>query len=199
MKSKILKICILFLFVAAIANVAAAYNIGNDAWHINNKTVQVYSGLLPADWRTATGQAMASWNNAGADIQLANATLLGTKHVTLRKTITSSELPNNVLGQEFGQAGKYNSTTKKYEKTDSSILLNTHHSWSTASSTPSGKYDVESVVVHELGHSLCIGHDGMDNGNATVTMFKDTKSGTTYKRSLENDDKNAIKAIYGRR
>jgi hypothetical protein len=48
-------------------------------------------------------------------------------------------------------------------------------------------------MVHEFGHGVGLGH----STSTTATMFKDTASGTVSKRSLEQDDKNGIIAIYG--
>lgn len=59
--------------------------------------------------------------------------------------------------------------------------------------TLSGKYDVQSVLAHEFGHGVGLGHSTV----TSATMFKNINSGTVDKRSLEQDDKNGIIAIYG--
>ncbi|MGH7858103.1 MAG: matrixin family metalloprotease, partial [Candidatus Binatia bacterium] len=53
--------------------------------------------------------------------------------------------------------------------------------------------DVENAVVHELGHGAGLGHSS-DGG---ATMFGTTDPGETSKRTLEDDDRQALTAVYG--
>jgi len=48
-------------------------------------------------------------------------------------------------------------------------------------------------LAQEFGHGVGLGHSTV----TSATMFKNINSGTVDKRSLEQDDKNGIIAIYG--
>lgn len=173
-------------FLLAAVVTASAYTIGNDMWEVSS--VQVNYNSFNSSWKTATYNAMNAWNNVGTDISLVNKTIID--HVNVS---TSSAFPNNgVLANESGTHGKYNSTSGKWVKISSLILVNTDYTWSTSSACPSGSYDLQSVMTHELGHTLCIGHSSYTN----AVMYSITDSGTTWKRILSADDKNALRAIY---
>jgi len=190
-KSTILKICILLLFVMAVTSVATAYKIGNDKFI--TKSVQVdYSGL-PSDWRPTVVKSMTTWNNA-ANVTLVNRT--NSSQITIDDVWNSRDLPSTTIAQESGTTGSYNGTLKKYEKKSSRILLNAYYFNLTTNPKRNTEHDLESVLTHELGHSLCLGHENKDK---YYTMYEWTSANTTYKRSLEPDDINGIRAIYGRR
>jgi hypothetical protein len=133
---------------------------------------------------------MNSWNAAGA-----NFTYINQQNNSIHTIVTqSATLNQNVLGQEFPTAGVWVSGVK-WQKTASLVKINTGsgYVWSTASTCPSKSYDVESVIVHELGHTLGLFHE---NSNTAYTMHEYLSNGTTDHRSLETDDKNGSKAIY---
>lgn len=187
MKTKIIVISMLLVcLLISLAGTASAYNIGTDKWEV--KPVQVNYSSLDSSWKTATYNSMSAWNNAGANISLANKTVID--HVNISRS--SSFANNGVLASESGSHSTYNSTTGKWTKISSKILVNNAYTWSTSSSCPSGSYDVQSVITHELGHTLCIGHSNLTN----AVMYEPTASGTIWKRVLSTDDKNALKAIY---
>jgi len=186
MKKKIAILLLIVCILISFTGVASAYSIGTDKWY--SKSVQVNYNSLDPTWKTPTYNSMKTWNNVGANISLVNKTAID--HVTIG---TSSAFPNNgILANESGTHGRYNSTTGKWEKVSSKILINNKYTWSTASTCPSGAYDVQSVITHELGHTLCIGH----SSNTNAVMYEPTASGTIWKRVLSTDDKNALKAIY---
>lgn len=53
--------------------------------------------------------------------------------------------------------------------------------------------DLENVITHEAGHFLGLGHSDVDGS----TMFASADAGETLKRTLEQDDRNGICAMYG--
>jgi hypothetical protein len=61
-------------------------------------------------------------------------------------------------------------------------------------SCASDEVDLENVITHEAGHFLGLGHSDKEGS----TMFASADAGETMKRSLENDDRSGICAIYGR-
>jgi len=176
------------LFIS-ILGVCSAYYIGNDKWYVNS--VQVNYSSLPDDWRISAYYSMAAWNSVGANMTLVNKTMIN--HVTIE--IASSEFifsDPDYLAEEFDTRGQYNSTTQTYDKVFSEIYVNPNYSWSTAPTCPANQYDVQSVITHELGHTLCIGHSNIID----TTMHDTIPKGTIWKRTLSTDDKDALKARY---
>lgn len=79
------------------------------------------------------------------------------------------------------------------------IVFNSSYNWSTASTTPSNRYDVESVALHELGHWLNLrdlyGDVGDSEYDVDKMMYGEIRSGVK-KRALHDDDKAGIRWIY---
>lgn len=75
--------------------------------------------------------------------------------------------------------------------TECDCVLNANQPWSTAAVTPSGQFDVESVMLHEFGHYL-----SLDHSTAPAVMQPAIPSGT-QRRVLSSDDIDGIIAIYG--
>lgn len=73
-------------------------------------------------------------------------------------------------------------------------------SWYLGSGTPgSGQIDGRSVSAHEFGHGIGVGHTQStycpSNSNR-ATMCASYIIGTSYQRSLEVDDRNAVNSLY---
>ena len=89
------------------------------------------------------------------------------------------------------------------------IFLNTAFPWSVSSGGESGRYDVESIMTHEVGHILGLGHSAIgetqprSGGGRTVlgkraVMFPIAYGpGSIEDRTLEADDVAGISDIYG--
>jgi len=76
---------------------------------------------------------------------------------------------------------------------ETDIFLNTDYPLSTDMSLNS--FDVQNMVTHELGHSLCL--DDLDNtGDSEKTMYWVMSKGETKKRTLDQDDINGITYLY---
>lgn len=92
---------------------------------------------------------------------------------------------------------------------ESDIFLNSIFTWSVAVNGESGRYDVESVVVHEMGHLLGLGHSALgetqlqSGGGRTLlgkraVMFPIAyPTGSVADRTLQADDVAGITDIYG--
>jgi hypothetical protein len=67
--------------------------------------------------------------------------------------------------------------------------------WGDATSNPS-LMDFQSIATHEIGHSLGL-TDIYSGGCSAVTMFGTASEGQTNKRTLETEDINGLKDLYG--
>jgi hypothetical protein len=91
---------------------------------------------------------------------------------------------------------------------ESDIFLNTAFPWSVADGGEAGKQDVESIVVHELGHMHGLGHSALGEtellagggrrvlGEASI-MFPIAFTAGSVNRALHPDDVAGISDIYG--
>ena len=81
----------------------------------------------------------------------------------------------------------YNPATGATSSSD--IDINANYSW--ANGAAPGRYDVQTIVLHEIGHSVGLDHSG--NSNAVMYAYAYTN---TTKRSLHSDDINGVQSIY---
>jgi hypothetical protein len=94
------------------------------------------------------------------------------------------------------------------EIVESDIFLNATFSWSVADSGEAGREDVESIVVHELGHLHGLGHSALGEtellagggrqvlGEASI-MYPFAFNAGTVNRALHQDDVAGLSDIYG--
>ena len=83
----------------------------------------------------------------------------------------------DILAQAFGP-------------TNGDITLDSAETWSVAATPPGGAEDLETTVLHELGHSLGLFHSGF--GQATMFPF----SPPADDRTLDVDDNAGISSLY---
>jgi hypothetical protein len=111
------------------------------------------------------------------------------------------------LERTLGAASfEFNTTTGELLAAD--IFLNSIFAWSTAPGGEGGRFDVESVAVHEIGHLLGLGHSLLGetelqpNGRRAVlgkraVMFPISYgAGTTLDRTLRDDDQAGLIDLY---
>ncbi len=164
----------------------------------------VYNGMKwPGDWpvvgykvnapnsagNTAVQNAGATWSNAGATFAFSYA---GTHSRTGGYLYNGV---NEVMWVDLGVGGPlgravwwYNPATGQIVEAD--MEFNTRYSWSTATPTPSGSIDVETVALHEFGHWLSLGHSDIPE----AIMYAYYKG---QQRWLHDDDIAGIHYIYG--
>jgi hypothetical protein len=105
---------------------------------------------------------------------------------------TISWEPGDGPGNILAMAGVcYN--TKTQEIAGFRVVLDSTEDWSTEGEAK--KFDVESVLAHEMGHVAGLDHV---NGrtNALLTMYPSTAPGETHKRSLGKGDVSGLEALY---
>jgi hypothetical protein len=92
---------------------------------------------------------------------------------------------------------------------ESDIFLNSEFDWSVATSGTASRYDVESIMVHELGHLLGLGHSALGEtelvatdqrrvlGAAAVMFPIAYPAGNILDRELKADDRAGLVDLYG--
>jgi len=166
------------------------------------------NGVTAAQLQTAIAQCFDEWgrpDNVEISTQYAGLT-------TLEPDVRDGQ---NVLGFQFrpdldrtlgSTSFQTNNNTGALISAD--IFLNTNFQWSVASAGQSGRFDVLSIMTHEIGHLLGLGHSALGETNQSgggrsvigkrAVMFPIAYGpGSIEDRTLEADDIAGITDIYG--
>lgn len=81
----------------------------------------------------------------------------------------------------------YNTSTRYVSESD--VDINANYSWWNGAEP--GRYDVQSVFLHEMGHSV-----GLSHSTQPVAVMYSTMSTNMVKRILQADDINGVKSLY---
>ncbi len=114
--------------------------------------------------------------------------------------VTSSDFNSTALGL----TGSFSFTSTGIDATtgtviefpgqviDSDIMFNPDVSFSLSTTTPSDRFDLESIATHEVGHLL-----GLDHSNIlSSAMFPSILAGVSFPRNIGLDDKIGLSSIY---
>jgi hypothetical protein len=168
------------------------------------------TGVTSAQFRDAAGRAFATWQN------------VGTASVSAEFTGFTSAEPDEEDGQNtLGFLARpdlervlgttsflFDEVTGEIVEAD--IFFNAAFPWSVAGAGETGKFDLESIIVHEVGHLFGLGHSGLGEtellagGGRRVTaagavMFPIAFSpGNTIDRALTPDDVAGLSEVYPR-
>jgi peptidoglycan hydrolase-like protein with peptidoglycan-binding domain len=152
------------------------------AWGKNNLTWRIAAlagGIDEQQARTAVQQALTQWDDY-TNFTFTELTS-GTADIMIRIQWPDG-WPNALAGT--------------YPPPDGDLYVNHTKVWSTLSPTPTGAYDLNSVILHELGHSIGIVHSSYDPAlpsSQRVVMYP-TIGTATQRRILKPDDRVAAHA-----
>lgn len=166
------------------------------------------SGVSAADLQNAVARAAATWTAVeSAQVRFAfqGMTTALPEVIDGRTTIGFLDRPD--LDQVLGATSfMIDTTTGAIIEAD--VFLNSRFTWSVAASGEAGRLDLESLVLHELGHLLGLSHSAVGETERTVggnrrvvasgsIMFPIAMSaGTIAERVLHADDIAGISDLY---
>ena len=152
----------------------------------------------PSSWWTRTISALSEWHwNSDARIEFRYFTsavsVCNTSCNEDRNVITIRNIDGS--GGTLAQASYwYSSSTGLITEVD--VQVDRAENWSIASNPASNQFDLQSVMTHEFGHVLRLGHSS-GFGSEFETMFATTRTGSTRGRTLYCGDKRGAQTLYG--
>ncbi|MGI8926348.1 MAG: matrixin family metalloprotease [Tepidiformaceae bacterium] len=174
----------------------SAQFVQNSYWWAEHGTDWLYNSAgKPASLSgegAAIGAASDTWGNAGADFAFTNA---GTTGAGTGACNNSTDGGNTVGWAPQGNSVLavtctwYSTATSPFPATEFDMEIDPDWNWTTG--TPSN-IDVQSVITHEFGHAVGLGH----SASSAAVMYATYGAGTS-KRALTPDDINGLVAIYG--
>jgi hypothetical protein len=175
-------------------------------YFITNRNV---TGVTASQLQTTVDRSFATWSstdNVELSSQFAGLTTLepsADDGFTVIGFQSRPELDRTLGATSF----EFDAVTDEFIGAD--IFINSIFNWSVASNGEPGRFDLESIMVHEVGHLLGLGHSAIGEtelragGGRTVlgkraVMFPIAYgTGSIEDRSLEADDVAGITDIYG--
>ena len=193
------------------SRVSAAFVVNKHIWNVDDIPIQVTYNPADApaghDVPALFQQAMTTWNNAGSNFRFqwagesagSTGSCSGNPQVDGLNNIKFTPLPPLTLGQTctvYPPGG--NTRLVEFD-----MQLNPSIDWSSSLPVPGNKFDMATTILHELGHAAGLGHAcGSDVGitcgdtHESTVMYPTLDTGIS-KRSLTQDDVDAIRAAYG--
>lgn len=186
---------ILVLLFFTTTSTAFAYSYSGYRWSGTSVTYYINTGISGL-WGSQIRSADATWDSAGSRFRFNYGGTTGRNASLIYGTADGySDVGYKPLGRT-GVIGQTSVQTSGSYITEVDAVFNTDYAFST---TGDGCcYDAQNTMTHEFGHWLWLNHSTSSCGwSWEATMCSNASTGETRKRSLESDDKNAIKAIYG--
>jgi len=169
---------------------AVPFGYGRARWASSQIPYHINATGGPTGTQAAIQGAAATWSDTGANFvfNYTGSTSAGWGRDG-NNVISFGDLGGSTI---IGQAITYMSGSTILE---ADILFNTRFSWSTATPTPGGSMDLESIALHELGHWLRL-LDLYGANDASKVMYGFGMTGQA-KRSLTASDRSGVQWIYG--
>ena len=165
-------------------------------------------GVTAADMRAAVARAAATWQGvAGTTLRFEDQGLTAAAPVGLDGRNTLGFLDRADLDRVLGATSLLIDASNG-SLVEADIFFNTRFTWSVAPQGESGRVDVESVVVHELGHFVGLGHSAIGEteplatggrrvlGSGAVMFPIALTPGATADRVLQDDDEAGVQDLY---
>jgi hypothetical protein len=165
-------------------------------------------GVSAGQFRAAVARAAATWQGVpGTTLRFEDQgfTTAGPVGLDGRSTLGFLDRPD--LDRVLGSTSLLlDATTGALVEAD--VFFNTRFAWSVAPQGEAGAVDVESVVLHELGHVIGLGHSAIGEterlaaggrrvlGSGAVMFPIALTAGATADRILQDDDEAAVQDLY---
>jgi hypothetical protein len=174
-------------------------------YFVNDRNIP---GVTASDLRAAVARAAATWQGVpGTTLRFEEQGMTTATPVGLdgRNTLGFLDRPDldRVLGATSLLIDSSSGTL-----VEADVFFNTRFTWSVSPQGEDGRVDVESVVLHELGHVVGLGHSAIGETERTATggrrvlgsgavMFPIALTpGATADRVLQDDDEAGVQDLY---
>ena len=193
-------------------SVCAVLTTGSKKWSDERyfcTSIHTGQGLRPISFKIWTGFTTATkdaiyysaraWNNATGygDITEIVNTYAYSQGVSFND-VRNGDGINAVTGVSKGTEDPIMTTYSTYNASTGNLLevdININKSKPWANSAQSGKYDVQNVMTHEMGHAVGL-PDFYESFASEWTMYGNSNTNETKKRSLEDWDITLLREIY---
>jgi hypothetical protein len=213
--------CVVLLVATSTTNVLAYLKLGS---RVGTRTVTLSweqfpiryfvtdrgaEGVPAEDFRAAMGRAFATWQDLeGVEI---SSQFVGFTQASPRigDDLTVLGFENRPDQERVLGATSFLIDTQDGEIVESDIYFNSFFPWSTSPGGQAGRFDLESIAVHEIGHLLGLGHSAIGETElrpgggrrviaAEAVMFPVAfASGNIEGRTPKPDDIAGLRDIYG--
>ena len=193
-KQSILALAISTLIVVAVAQPASAYVLLSPrrTWATTPVTVKVYTGGNStindgSGGVNAVVGAIKAWGVVNSSTSSTKA-VRGTAPATIELNSNGHICTGSCLAATL--TGYYTGNTIY----DADVYTNQRYSYTSSGETDgcSGEYDIDGIMVHEVGHVIGIGHSNVTG----ATMYPSVSSCNLNNRTLEADDIAAKNDLY---
>ena len=149
----------------------AVYNVGNSTINDSDNGVSAVAGAIKA-WGIVNGTTTST------------AAKRGTAPATITLNNNGKVCTGSCLAATL--TGYYHTEGALTFIDDADIYTNTRYSYTSSKETDgcSGEYDIDGIMVHEVGHVIGLGHSTVSG----ATMYPSVSSCNFNNRTLEADD-----------